>query len=97
MQQQISGDGTAVGGQGGKLKLLVKDYKKAVKVVTHLKFKGEFLDLDLEVAQSSENTRDEEKLIKKIVDERAGCSTSQLMKLGIQVASSKSTGFHKIM
>ncbi len=73
----------------------MEDYTKAVKDVTSLQFKGEFVEFELEAAQSCEIAKYEEKMIKKIVDKKVAYSTGHLFKLGIQVANKR--GSHRVM
>ena len=70
--------------------LLEDDYKKASNKLGQMGFNREVLDLELKVADvPDEITKDEEKLIQKIIDTKAVNSAGKLFKLGIYMANSK--------
>ncbi len=85
--QQLGGGSAAVGDYGQKIEVLVKDYEKVAHEITQLGFKGELLDIEVEVAQPQQVIADEEKLIEKSVEENAINSTGRLYRFGVQVAN----------
>ncbi len=89
VRQQLGGEKASVGDQGQRLQLLVDDYEKAAAEVNELGFRGEVLDLELEVAVPRALIEDESERIKKIVEEKAANKTGGLFKLGCQVANER--------
>ncbi len=63
------------------------DYKKIAKELTQMGFKGEVLDLRVEVAKPQQRLCNEEQLINKIMDEDEINSTGCLFKCGVQIAN----------
>ncbi len=89
VRQQLGEYTAAVGGQGERLKILVEDYNKAAQEVTNLGFKGDYLDLEMDVAVPRALIKDETERIKKIVEEKAANKMGRLFKLGCQVANER--------
>ncbi len=69
-----------------KIEMLMDEYKKAAKEITTLRFKGEFIDLEVEVARP-QIIEDKNKLIEEMLENNAMNPTGRLFKLGVQVSN----------
>ncbi len=66
---------TAVGDNGKQLQILAEDYKKTANEVTEMGFKGDLLDLEMEVVQPQQVIDDKDELVNKLVAENVVNST----------------------
>ncbi len=83
---KLGGESAAVGDYGKKIEMLVDKYKKVAKEITKLGFKGEFLNLEVEVAYPHQIIEDK-KFIEEMLENNTMNSTGQLFKLGVHVAN----------
>lgn len=64
------------------IQVLINDYNRITREVTDLGFKGEILNLKIEVGKPKQVIDEEEKLFEKMMEKNAVASTGRLFKLG---------------
>ncbi len=96
VRQQLGGVSTAVGDYRKKIEMLVDEDKKAAKEIPTRGFKGELLDLEVEVYQPQQIIEDGNKLIEEMLENNVMNLTGQLFKLGVQVVNTGVTNRAKV-